>query len=122
MSFRDAWMRVGKASKGAVVASTEPLHLVLIEEPEAHLHAQVQQVFIKKAYDVLRAHEDLGDNHRLRTQLVASTHSSHVAHETPFDCLRYFRRQSWLGLFEQARAIYKWNACRLIMPLREAVG
>lgn len=92
MSFRDAWMRVGKASKGAVVASTEPLHLVLIEEPEAHLHAQVQQVFIKKAYDVLRAHEDLGDNHRLRTQLVVSTHSSHVAHETPFDCLRYFRR------------------------------
>lgn len=92
MSFRDAWMRVGKASKGAAVASTEPLHLVLIEEPEAHLHAQVQQVFIKKAYDVLRAHEDLGDNHRLRTQLVVSTHSSHVAHETPFDCLRYFRR------------------------------
>ena len=92
MSFRDAWMRVGKASKGAVVASTEPLHLVLIEEPEAHLHAQVQQVFIKKAYDVLRAHEDLGDNSRLRTQLVVSTHSSHVAHETSFDCLRYFRR------------------------------
>lgn len=69
MSFRDAWMRVGKASKGAVVASTEPLHLVLIEEPEAHLHAQVQQVFIKKAYDVLRAHDDLKDNPGLRTQL-----------------------------------------------------
>ena len=32
----------------------EPLHLVLIEEPEAHLHAQSQQVFIKKAYGVLR--------------------------------------------------------------------
>lgn len=92
MSFRDAWMRVGKASKSATSAHTEPLHLVLIEEPEAHLHAQVQQVFIKKAYDVLRAHDDLGDNPRLRTQLVVSTHSSHVAHETPFDCLRYFRR------------------------------
>ena len=92
MSFRDAWMRVGKASKGSVVTSTEPLHLVLIEEPEAHLHVQVQQVFIKKAYDVLRAHEDLKDNPRLRTQLVVSTHSSHVAHETSFDCLRYFRR------------------------------
>ena len=92
MSFRDAWMRVGKASKGAVAASTEPLHLVLIEEPEAHLHAQVQQVFIKKAYDVLRAHDDLKDNPKLRTQLVVSTHSSHVAHEMSFDCLRYFRR------------------------------
>ena len=92
MSFRDAWMRVGKASKGATITSTEPLHLVLVEEPEAHLHAQVQQVFIKKAYAVLRAHEDLGESEMLRTQLVVSTHSSHVAHETSFSCLRYFRR------------------------------
>ncbi|CAJ7711013.1 ATP-dependent OLD family endonuclease [Burkholderia pseudomallei] len=92
MSFRDAWMRVGKASKGSAITSIEPLHLVLVEEPEAHLHAQVQQVFIKKAYAVLRAHEDLGASKRLCTQLVVSTHSSHVAHETPFSCLRYFRR------------------------------
>ncbi|VFR21258.1 pathogenesis related protein [plant metagenome] len=92
MSFRDAWMRVGKASKATSAAHIEPLHLVLVEEPEAHLHAQVQQVFIKKAYAVLRAHEDLGDNAKLRTQLVVSTHSSHVAHETSFSCLRYFRR------------------------------
>lgn len=92
MSFRDSWMRVGKASKGTTISSTEPLHLVLVEEPEAHLHAQVQQVFIKKAYDVLRAHKDLGSNPNLRTQLVISTHSSHVAHETSFSSLRYFRR------------------------------
>lgn len=92
MSFRDAWMRVGKASTGLTVTTTEPLHLVLVEEPEAHLHAQVQQVFIKKAYAVLRAHEDLGESKKLRTQLVVSTHSSHVAHETSFSCLRYFRR------------------------------
>lgn len=92
MSFRDAWMRVGKASKGAEAASIEPLHLVLVEEPEAHLHAQVQQVFIKKAYQVLRKHGELGKSEALRTQLVVSTHSSHVAHETPFASLRYFRR------------------------------
>jgi predicted ATP-dependent endonuclease of OLD family len=61
MSFRDDWMHVGKASTGGTVTAIEPLHLVLIEEPEAHLHAQVQQVFIKKAYAVLRAHEDLGE-------------------------------------------------------------
>jgi len=92
MSFRDAWMRVGKASKEAEAASIEPLHLVLVEEPEAHLHAQVQQVFIKKAYEVLRRHPELGGNNALRTQLIVSTHSSHVAHETPFASLRYFRR------------------------------
>lgn len=92
MSFRDAWMRVGKASKGTEAASIEPLHLVLVEEPEAHLHAQVQQVFIKKAYEVLRRRPELGKNDALRTQLIVSTHSSHVAHETPFASLRYFRR------------------------------
>lgn len=92
MSFRDAWMRVGKASKGAEAASIEPLHLVLVEEPEAHLHAQVQQVFIKKAYEVLRRRPELGESNALRTQLIVSTHSSHVAHETPFASLRYFRR------------------------------
>lgn len=98
MSFRDGWMKVGKAAKKASTETGEsysqpPLHLVLIEEPEAHLHAQVQQVFINKAYELLRAHENLRTNTKLRTQLIVSTHSSHVAHECEFKCLRYFRRR-----------------------------
>jgi predicted ATP-dependent endonuclease of OLD family len=92
ISFRDAWMRVGKAGTGPLETEVPPLHLVLVEEPEAHLHAQVQQVFINKAYRVLRAHPDLGKCQQLHTQLVVSTHSSHVAHEIDFSCLRYFRR------------------------------
>lgn len=93
MSFRDAWMRVGKAGKGTLLDNAiQPLHIVLVEEPEAHLHAQVQQVFIKKAYSILRSHQDLGDKKTLHTQLIVSTHSNHVAHETDFSCLRYFRR------------------------------
>lgn len=94
MSFRDKWMRVGKA--GSLGAEEDrfvpPLHLVLVEEPEAHLHAQVQQVFIKQAYAVLRKHPKLGDSPALKTQLVVSTHSSHLAHECDFASLRYFRR------------------------------
>jgi predicted ATP-dependent endonuclease of OLD family len=106
MSFRDAWMRVGKASKAAIEDETDrfvpPLHLVIVEEPEAYLHAQVQQVFVKKAYDVLRKRPELKvkrpdgtstDQPNLRTQLIVSTHSSHVAHECDFAWLRYFRRQ-----------------------------
>ena len=119
--FRDEWMRVGKAEKKQSGDDTiiEPLHLVLIEEPEAHLHAQVQQVFIKKAYQVLRNHKRLIrldrlekvrrledilrrkrrnkcrrlDGDQLNTQLIVSTHSSHIAHELDFTCLRYFRRE-----------------------------
>lgn len=91
MSFRDAWMRVGKAAAATGVL-IPPLHLVLIEEPEAHLHTQVQQVFIRQAYRVLRKHADLGKSKAHRTQLIVSTHSSHIAHECDFDHLRYFRR------------------------------
>lgn len=93
MSFRDKWMKVGKA--GFAPTGSElipPLHLVLIEEPEAHLHAQVQQVFVKQAYDVLRQHPLLVQPSSLQTQLVISTHSSHIAHEADFASLRYFRR------------------------------
>ncbi|MBN6111395.1 AAA family ATPase [Xanthomonas bonasiae] len=94
MSFRDRWMRVGKASKQAWSAEDNipPLHLVLVEEPEAHLHAQVQQVFIAHAYAVLRKHESLGKSTGFHTQMVVSTHSSHLAHEAEFTSLRYFRR------------------------------
>lgn len=94
MRFRDNWMRGNKEivpSQGNAT-SPEPIHLVFVEEPEAHLHAQVQQVFIRKAHSVLRKHEDLGDNTRFSTQLIVSTHSSHIAHECEFADIRYFQR------------------------------
>ncbi len=93
MAFRDSWMRVGKAqSKASDDAIIPPLHLVLIEEPEVHLHTQVQQVFIRQAYKILRNHDRLGAASNFVTQIVVSTHSSHIAHECHFDSLRYFRR------------------------------
>lgn len=96
MRFRDDWMREGKAkqAKKDSERAIEPLHLVLVEEPEAHLHVQVQQVFIRKAYDVLTNHKFIKENENYATQLVISTHSSHVARETDFADLRYFKRLS----------------------------
>lgn len=97
MRFRDDWMLVGKAAKEKAKDDESynipPLHLVLIEEPEAHLHAQVQQVFIRKAYSILRNHKRLGTEKNLTTQLVVSTHSSNIAHAVDFADLRYFRRK-----------------------------
>lgn len=71
------------------------LKILLIEEPEAHLHAQVQQVFIKKAYEILRNHTNLKNSKIFATQLIVSTHSSHIAHEIDFKCLRYFRKTTY---------------------------
>lgn len=69
-----------------------PLHLVFIEEPEAHLHAQIQQVFIR---NVLRLLEDANDHTTFfHTQLVITTHSPHIIYERGFAPIRYFRRVS----------------------------
>ena len=110
MSFRDGWMLVGKAGKRATAKAEDrsfppPLHLVLVEEPEAYLHAQIQQVFIRKAYDILRAHADLGEKTTLNTQLIVSTHSSHIAHESEFASLRYFRRRPAVSVGEVPTSI-----------------
>jgi predicted ATP-dependent endonuclease of OLD family len=93
ISFRDKWMKKGKSYNPADTEIVfQPIHLVLIEEPEAHLHAQVQQVFIREAYKVLRRHNNLSTKKDFETQLIISTHSNHVAHEIDYTSLRYFRR------------------------------
>jgi predicted ATP-dependent endonuclease of OLD family len=95
ISFRDDWMQVGVSKRKDNLDSIEPIqpiHLVLLEEPEAHLHVQVQQVFIKKAYDVLRNHDSLHNKNEFTTQMIISTHSSALAKDSDFLDLRYFRR------------------------------
>lgn len=100
LEFRDKWMRIGKSASSGdnVEEMIEPIHLVLLEEPEVNLHAQVQRVFVSKAYDTLRNHPDLRDKNtkkdkpEYQTQFVVSTHSSHIINDIDFKNLRYFRR------------------------------
>lgn len=67
------------------------VHLIFIEEPEAHLHPQMQEVFIRQ---LAKTAQLLVDNTEDKTpwpvQFVVSTHSSHVANEAGFECIRYF--------------------------------
>ncbi|KJF16615.1 ATP-dependent nuclease [Acidithrix ferrooxidans] len=60
------------------------VQLLFLEEPEAHLHPQMQTVFIKNVSDYLKLKPEWN------VQLVITTHSSHVVAESGFSCLRYF--------------------------------
>ncbi|MFK9095173.1 AAA family ATPase [Bacillus salipaludis] len=72
----------------------EPLHLILIEEPEAHLHAQAQKVFIDKAYQLIKlSPEETDIDAVFATQLLISTHSSHITYKADIDELIYFNRR-----------------------------
>ncbi|NVK45234.1 MAG: AAA family ATPase [Rhodobacteraceae bacterium] len=68
-----------------------PLHLVFVEEPEAHLHAQLQQVFVNKVLEILAAEDDAPDG--FHTQLALTTHSPHILYQRGFQPIRYFRRE-----------------------------
>ncbi|MFE3455871.1 ATP-dependent endonuclease [Nonomuraea sp. NPDC059194] len=79
LDFHNAWQEIED--------DRPPVHLVMIEEPEAHLHAQLQQVFTRKIRGIL--HDPPGCN----TQLVLTTHSAHVIYESSFRPIRYFQRR-----------------------------
>ncbi len=87
MDFREKWLKSLSDGK-----NIEPIHLVFVEEPEAHLHAQAQQVFVKKAFEALCNNQIIKKHPWLKTQLVLSTHSNHVVNELDLNCMRYFRR------------------------------
>lgn len=67
---------------------------IMIEEPEAHMHPQMQQVFIKQITTKINEAKAKGVN----IQLIITTHSSHIIAEAGidvnkgFDRIRYFNK------------------------------
>ncbi|MFZ2725557.1 MAG: AAA family ATPase [Methylococcaceae bacterium] len=77
----------------ATTENNRPLcQLIFIEEPEVHLHAQVQQTFIRKIRDVMKRQIAELELEIHSSQLVITTHSSHIIAEADFQAIRYFRR------------------------------
>lgn len=74
----------------AIEDNRPPVHLIFIEEPEAHLHAQLQQAFIRKVLGILVIEGP--DRDYYTSQIVATTHSTHILYERGFRPIRYFRR------------------------------
>lgn len=65
-------------------------HLVFIEEPEAHLHPQMQELFIAQLNKVDKTFKSLSESGSWPVQFIISTHSSHLANAVNFTAIRYF--------------------------------
>lgn len=72
-------------------ATSNSLDIIFIEEPEAHLHPQMQQVFISKLYEIVKQFSDTYNGKQpWPVQFIVTTHSTHIANEAPFEAIRYF--------------------------------
>ena len=72
------------------------LNLLFIEEPEAHMHPQMQMVFIENITEFL---EKQGFN----VQVIISTHSSHILTNTDFESIRYFTKNKYSSTIKDLR-------------------
>lgn len=70
---------------------------IMIEEPEAHLHPQMQQVFVEQIRETVN---NTRINDQIIVQIVMSTHSSHMIAEAGLNVNRSFERIRYFNKFQ----------------------
>lgn len=67
------------------------INLLIIEEPEAHTHPQMQYVFIKNIKKLLGEGVIREDGINRSLQYIITTHSSHIVADSDFDDIKYLK-------------------------------
>lgn len=74
------------------------INLLIIEEPEAHTHPQMQYVFIKNIKNLLGKGIARKDGIQRKLQYIISTHSSHIVADSDFNDIKYLKKQGINGV------------------------
>jgi len=86
-----------------VKVNESTIPLLLIEEPEAHMHPQLQTAFVGFLDKFLR--DILGE--AIVSQTILSTHSTHIANTVDFNQVRYMRREKEYVVCKDLQTFYK---------------
>lgn len=78
--------------------------VVLIEEPEAHMHPQMQQVFISQVSEMVN---EAKKKNNIEIQVIITTHSSHILSESGIETERGFNRIRYFNRLKTASGGYK---------------
>lgn len=70
------------------------INLLVIEEPEAHTHPQMQYVFIKNIKKLLAEGIKRDDGINRPLQYIITTHSSHIVADSDFDDIKYLKAEN----------------------------
>lgn len=89
---------------------------IFIEEPEVHLHAQVQQTFITNIWNVIAQTVET-EQPNLVPQLVVTTHSSHILDAVDFEKVRHFQRCPQTGTASK-KSVYNISVVRSLRTFR----
>lgn len=79
---------------------------ILIEEPEAHLHPQMQQVFIKQIKELIK-------ESKISIQLIISSHSSHIITEAGIDLEKGFDRIRYFSNYKGKIEVNDFNTFKI---------
>ncbi|MCC8361106.1 ATP-dependent nuclease [Salinimicrobium sediminilitoris] len=69
------------------------INLLVIEEPEAHTHPQMQYVFIKNIKTLLAEGVEREDGINRPLQYIITTHSSHIVADSDFNDIKYLKSE-----------------------------
>ncbi|WP_069658021.1 ATP-dependent nuclease [Arcticibacter eurypsychrophilus] len=70
------------------------INLLIIEEPEAHTHPQMQYIFIKNIKKLLGEGVKREDGINRPLQYIITTHSSHIVADSDFNDIKYLKAEN----------------------------